>query len=232
MVAHVGALAREDVGVHSALRPAVSVHAAGVDALGACRLAVGTTPHDVVVDVHDAMRPGTTRRGEPRVSANEPAHRVEAILAAAEIEGVLRCGRRGEERKGDDVEGVVGEGRRRRGGSSRQGDHLGCRRERQQGAQQEDGRRRRQPVEEVGSHGASMRRRRRQDMRLRVCVYVLGNRRARSEIGGRPRSRCRKRSQGKTAGGSRRGERQESREEAKLSNREVELRRASVQEGA
>lgn len=203
MVTHVAALAREDVGVHSALRPAVSIHAAGIDALGARRLAVGTTPHDVVVHVHHAMRPGTTRRGELRVPANEPAHRVEAILAAAEVEGVLWCGRRGEEREGDDVEGVVGEGGRRRGCSSRQGDDLGCRRERQQGAQQEDGRRRRQPVEEVGSHGASMRRRRRQDMRLRMCVCMswAGNRRARSEIGGRPRSRCRKRSQGKTTGG-------------------------------
>lgn len=78
-------------------------------------------------------------------------------MAAAEVEGILWCGRRGEEREGDDVEGVVGEGGRRRGCSSRQGDDLGCRRERQQGAQQEDGRRRRQPVEEVGSHGASMR---------------------------------------------------------------------------
>lgn len=179
------------------------------------------------------MRPGTTRRGELRVSANEPAHGVEAILPATEVEGVLWCGRRGEQRKGDDVEGVVGEGRRRRGGSSRQRGELGCRRERQQGAQQEDGRRRRQPVEEVGSHGASMRlAKASRHAAADVCV-CLGRvtRRARSEIGGRPRCRCRRRSQGWTTGGFE-ASRERDRRGGKTFQQRVELRRASVQEGA
>lgn len=66
-----------------------------------------------------------------------------------------------------------------------------------------------------------------------VCMSWAGNRRARSEIGGRPRCRCRcrKRSQGWTTDEFE-ASRERDKRGGKTFQQRVELRRASVQEGA